>query len=113
MSERARYYRLREQWGDSRVESWIVKVIETDDGPVFDAYVGLDRHNRVIERSSGYGVFEGRAGDFPEESGASAADEKEFVAAWQAPRAPLSMRRRVLQWLNGVNDDRDPTRDAG
>ena len=109
MSEGSSYYKLREEGGDKAIGCWFVKVVETDEGHVFDAYVGLNRDGRVIERSSGYGVFEGPAGDFQSDSRALLVDEEEFAAAWRAPRAPLSRRWRLLQWLNGVNDDRDPT----
>lgn len=110
MSVPARYYKLAEQWGDRVIACWFIKVIEDEHGDaLFDAYVGLDRHGRVVERSSGYGVFEGRAGDFAEESGAAEVEEQAFRDAWNAPRVRLSRRRRVLQWLNGVDDSRDPT----
>ena len=62
-----------------------------------------------MERSSSYGVFEGDSEGFQEDSGASLVDEKEFTDAWHAPRAARSRPRRILQWLAGVNDDRDPT----
>ena len=108
MSIPTHYYKLREQWGDRKIHEWVIKVVEDEDGAVFDAYVGLDRHGRVVERSSAYGVFEGNAEGFQEDSGASVVDEDEFRRAWRAPRAPLSRPRRWLQWLNGVNDERDP-----
>lgn len=104
-----RYYKLREQWGDRRIRWWLIKVVEDKEGAVFDAYVGLDRHGRVVERSSSYGVFEGRAWNFAEEPGAAETDVEAFAAAWNAPRAPRSRRRRFLEWLAGVDDTRDPT----
>jgi len=105
----ARHYKLRDESGDRSVEWWFIKVVDGERGPIFDAYVGVDLRGRVVERSSGYGVFEGRAGDFAEESGAAETDAEAFAAAWKAPRAPRSRRRRFLQWLNGVDDTRDPT----
>jgi len=92
-----RYYKLREQSGYRDVEWWFIKVVDGERGPVFDAYVGLDRRGRVVERSSSYGVFEGRAGDFAEESGAAETDAEAFAAAWNAPRAARSWRRIARQ----------------
>ena len=109
MNASARYYKLREQWGDRAVEWWFIKVVEDERGPVFDAYVGVDLRGRVVERSSAYGVFEGDARDFAEDSGATQSDAEAFAAAWNAPRAPRSWRRRFLQRLNGVDETRDPT----
>ena len=108
MNTAARYYKLREQWGDRRIHWWVIKVVEDENRTEFEAYVGLDRHGRVVERSSSYGVFEGNAEGFQEDSGASLVGEDEFRRAWRAPRAPLSRPRRWLQWLNGVDDERDP-----
>ncbi len=105
----ARYYKLREQWSDRAVEWWFIKIVDGENGPVFDAYVGVDRRGRVVERSSAYGVFEGDAGDFAEDSEAAQSDTEAFAAAWHAPRAPRSWRRRFLQRLSGVDDTRDPT----
>ncbi len=109
MSAGSRHYKLRDQWGDRRIGWWLIRVVEDKQGAVFDAYVGLDRHGRVVERSSSYGVFEGSAEGFGEDSGASVVDETEFADAWHAPRARRSRPRRILQWLNGVSDERDPT----
>lgn len=105
----SRYFKLRNDSPDRAIEWWFIKVVEDEGVPVFDAYVGLDRNGRVIERSSAYGVFEGKAREFLTAAGASPVSEENFAAAWRAPRAPLSRRRRLLQWLNGVNDEHDPT----
>ena len=98
------YYYLSESDGDPRIESWLIKVVEDEQGATFDAYVGLDGQGRVVERSSGYGVFEGNAAGFGEDSGAAEVGEQAFRDAWNSPRVKLSLRRRFLQRLNGVDD---------
>ena len=80
MSTTAHYYKLREQRGDRKIHEWVIKVVEDEDGAVFDPYVGLDRHGRVVERSSAYGVFEGNAEGFQDDSGASLVGRTSSVA---------------------------------
>jgi hypothetical protein len=109
MSEVMRYYRLRESSGDPLIKFWLIKIVGDETGAAFDAYVGVDAQGRVVERSRRYGVFEGNAANFAEDSGASEVGEQAFQDAWNAPRVKLSLRRRFLQRLNGVDDRVDPS----
>ena len=105
-----RYWNLREPSGNDDV-LWFLKVVEDDREAWIDAYVGLDHARHVVERSSSYGTFEGRADWLAEAPDALTVAAEEFVAAWHSPKARLSWIRRLVQRLNGVDDGRDPTVD--
>lgn len=110
MSQNSRYYRIPASESGDAARSWVVKVVTREQGPIFDAYVGIDDAGRVVERSSGWGRFEGDAEWVTSGGGGiETVSADAFAAAWNAPKVTMSRWTRFKQRMNGVSEVRDPT----